>query len=212
MRRTQRRLRWLERVLLAVGLALGGWSLYSAAETHYYRSMPVPEPSAASTARTLPGEGPSNTTASPASVRGSAVEPGAWVARLEAPTAGLTATVIEGSSETQLAKAAGHIEGTAFPGEPTGNVGIAGHRDTIFRPVRKLREGDPLRLTTQQEVLEYRVTRTFIVSPDAVHVLDATAAPTLTMVTCYPFTFIGHAPQRYIVQAELVSSRARQGG
>jgi sortase A len=124
------------------------------------------------------------------------------VAKLEARSVGLTATVIEGSSDDMLARAAGHIEDTALPGE-RGNVGIAGHRDTTFRPVRRLAVGDRIALTTSAGRFDYRIVRTFVVKPDAVWVLDPTPRPSLTLVTCYPFTFIGHAPMRYIVQAEL---------
>jgi len=116
---------------------------------------------------------------------------------------GLSATVIEGSTDQMLARAAGHIENTAFPGE-AGNAGIAGHRDTTFHAVRKLQVGDRLRITTLAGSFDYRVDRTFIVKPEDVYVLAPTATPTLTLVTCYPFTFIGHAPKRYIVQATLV--------
>src|SRR6476659_3029147 len=97
-------------------------------------------------------------------------------------------------------KAAGRIEDAAFPGEP-GNVGIAGHRDTTFRAVRHLQVGGRLRLTTTRGVFDYRIVRTVIVNPRDVQVLDPTDTPTLTLVTCYPFTFVGRAPQRFIVQA-----------
>jgi sortase A len=128
------------------------------------------------------------------------------VARLEAPSVGLAATVLEGSTDDMLARAAGHIENTALPGEP-GNVGIAGHRDTSFRPVRKLDVGDVITLVTRTGRFQYRISRTFVVKPDRVSVLDPTVEPSLTLVTCYPFTFIGHAPMRYIVQAELLGGR-----
>jgi sortase A len=88
-------------------------------------------------------------------------------------------------------------------------MGIAGHRDTTFRPVRNLKVGDPLIVTTADRVLEFQVASTMIVNPDDVYVLDPTDQPTLTLVTCYPFTFIGHAPQRFIVKAALTSERAR---
>jgi sortase A len=188
---------WVERALLSAGLVFGGWSLLSAAQEHFYRSLPVP---AVERAARLPGEEPS--AASPPGGR-TTIAQGEWVARVEAPAVGLTATVIEGSTDSMLARAAGHIEGTAFPGE-AGNVGIAGHRDTTFRPVRRLRVGDRLRVVTAADTLDYRITRTLVVNPEDVYVLNPTEHPTLTLVTCYPFTFIGSAPQRYIVQAELV--------
>jgi sortase A len=139
------------------------------------------------------------------------VEPGAWLARLDAASVGLTATVLEGTDDATLRRAAGHIEGTAFPGDGAdlGNVGIAGHRDTIFRPVRQLKLGDRLLLTTADRVFEYRISETKVVNPSDVYVLDPTGRSMLTLVTCFPFNFIGNAPQRFIVHAELVLERAR---
>jgi sortase A len=131
-----------------------------------------------------------------------------WIARLEAPSVALSATVLEGSDDGTLARAAGHIEDTAFPGQP-GNIGIAGHRDTVFRPLRRLREGDPITLSTADRVFRYRVSGTKIVDPEDVYVLDPTDRPAVTLVTCYPFDFIGHAPRRFIVRADLVSENAR---
>jgi sortase A len=130
------------------------------------------------------------------------------VARLEAPSVSPRATVLEGSDDQTLRRAAGHIEDTAFPRKP-GNVGIDGHRDTTFRPVRNLKVGDPIVLTTVDRVFEYRVSEMKIGEPSAVHVLDPTPTATLTLVTCYPFTFIGNAPKRYIVHARLIDERAR---
>jgi LPXTG-site transpeptidase (sortase) family protein len=196
---------WLERALLATAFVFGLWALLAAAQTHFYASLPVPSgPSAATHLTVLPGEGTNAAHASAADMAAGAhslrVSPGEWVARLEAPSVGLTATVIEGSSDQMLARAAGHIEETAFPGQP-GNVGIAGHRDTTFRAVRGLRVGDTLTLTTVAGVFHYEIEQTLIVDPTDVYVLDPTDRPSLTLVTCYPFTFIGHAPRRYIVRA-----------
>jgi sortase A len=136
--------------------------------------------------------------------------PGAWIARLEAASVALSATVLEGSDDGTLSRAAGHIEDTAFPGE-RGNIGIAGHRDTVFRPLGRLHAGDALTLTTSDHVFHYRVSRTQIVNPEDVYVLDPTDRPVITLVTCYPFEFIGHAPRRFIVRADLVSDEARLG-
>jgi len=196
---------WLQRALTALGLALGLWWLLGAAQMHYYASLPVP---GAAAVRQLPGEGaPVHAAGASASGKRDAgtVQTGDWVARLEAPSVALTATVIEGSSDEMLSRAAGHIEQTAWPGEP-GNVGIAGHRDTTFRAVRNLKAGDALRLTTTHGTYTYRVDRMFVVNPEDVYVLGPTAQPALTLVTCYPFTFIGQAPKRYIVRATLVKT------
>jgi sortase A len=185
-----------------MALSFGAWSALAWTEGQFFKSLPVPH-----TAPQLPGEGPEvkRTPVRASSVR--SLVPGEWIARLEAPSVGLSATVLEGSDEATLARAAGHIESTALPGE-SGNVGIAGHRDTTFRPVRNLKIGDRLAITTASGRFEYRISETMIVDPEDVYVLDPTPQPTLTLVTCYPFTFIGHAPQRFIVRAELIAGAA----
>ena len=111
--------------------------------------------------------------------------------------------VVQGVSAGDLRRAAGHIPGTALPGEP-GNVGIAAHRDTFFRPLRLIAPNDTITLTTLQGAYRYRVVSTEIVKPDAVDVLHPTSRDTLTLVTCFPFYYVGSAPQRFIVHAERV--------
>jgi sortase A len=206
MRRLQAsQLRWVERTLLAAGIVLGAWTFFVLGQNWYYARMPVPEPAAASAGRRLPGE--SLETAGTSGVRPE-LERGTWVARLEAPSVKLRATVLEGSDARTLRRAAGHIEYTPLPGQP-GNVGIAGHRDTTFSSLRDVKAGDPLIITTAERVFEYQVRRTWIVEPEDVEVLDATSSPAVTLVTCYPFNFVGDAPQRFIIRAELVAERPR---
>ena len=123
--------------------------------------------------------------------------------KIDIPAVGLTAMVLEGDDERTLRLAVGHIPGTAIPG-PSGNVGIAGHRDTFFRPLRKINVGDEIRFFTNAGTFKYRVVSLRIVLPDAIDVLDDTKRPTLTLVTCYPFYYIGAAPKRFIVHAEMV--------
>jgi sortase A len=172
------------------------------AQNSYYAHLPVPE--AASIARRLPGED-AEVSGTDAELR---VGRGSWLARLEAPAVNLKATVLEGSDERTLGRAAGHIEDTALPGEP-GNMGIAGHRDTTFYALRRLKAGDRLTVTTAGAVFEYEVSRTWVVAPEDVHVLDRTPRPALTLVTCYPFNFIGSAPRRFIVRGDLIAERPR---
>jgi sortase A len=192
--------------LLAAGVALSAWCAVAIIEARYYQAMPVPAAPATATAA-LPGDerAPASGAESPAQTP---VATGSWIARLEAPSVGLSATVLEGSDDGTLAHGAGHIEGTALPGG-AGNFGIAGHRDTTFRPVRHLHAGDPLVVTTAGHVYRYRITNTTIVNPSDVYVLDDAGHPTLTLVTCYPFEFIGHAPRRFIVSADLVATTDR---
>ena len=114
---------------------------------------------------------------------------------------GLSVIVLEGTSAATLRRAAGHITGTAVPGEP-GNVGISGHRDTFFYPLRDVRTADVVTVTTRAGAFRYRVVSVTVVQPDDTGVLDADQKQVLTLVTCYPFTFIGSAPERFIVRAE----------
>jgi sortase A len=125
------------------------------------------------------------------------------VGRIEIPAVGLATRVLEGSDASTLRLAVGHIPGTAFPG-PSGNVGLAGHRDTFFRSLRRIKVGDEIRLTTSAGRFKYRVISLRVVFPNAIEVLSDTQLPTLTLVTCYPFDFNGTAPQRLIVHAEMV--------
>jgi sortase A len=113
--------------------------------------------------------------------------------RLEVP-------VLPGTNASTLDRALGHIEGTAPPGTG-GNVGIAGHRDSFFRGLRDIRSGDLIEVDTLRESYSYRVERTWVVDPTEVSVLAPTRGPALTLVTCFPFDFIGSAPRRFIVRA-----------
>ncbi len=122
--------------------------------------------------------------------------------RVEIPRLGVSAVVRAGSDARTLRLAVGYIPGTALPGE-RGNLGLAGHRDTFFKQLRDVRPDDEIRMTTPEGTFSYRVERTLVVNASDVWVLDPTSTPTLTLVTCYPFTYIGLAPQRYIVQATL---------
>lgn len=123
------------------------------------------------------------------------------IGRLEIPRLGLSAILIEGDDQKTLRRAVGHIPGTPLPGQP-GNVALTGHRDTYFRPLRNIREKDIIVVTTLQGEYRYRVVSTRVVSPDNVAVLSAGKGEILTLVTCYPFYFVGAAPDRFIVRAE----------
>ncbi len=131
------------------------------------------------------------------------VMPYGLIGRIEIPRLGVSAIVIEGDGRTTLRRAVGHIPGTALPGE-AGNIGISGHRDTFFRPLRNIRRNDIITIATPLGEYRYRVVSTAIVSPDDVAVLDPGRTEMLTLVTCYPFYFVGSAPNRFIVRAERV--------
>lgn len=123
--------------------------------------------------------------------------------RIEIPRIGLKAIVRMGADERTLSRAVGLVPGAALPGQ-SGNVVLAGHRDTFFRPLRKIRVDDRIRLHVPPEVYEYRVDSVRVVSPEETSVLQSDGTDELTLVTCYPFRFIGPAPDRFIVSATRV--------
>lgn len=127
---------------------------------------------------------------------------GAVVGRVEIPRVGVSAIVREGDDVKTLRRAVGHVPGTALPGE-IGNAALAGHRDTFFRGLRDIRTGDHILLTTPGGNARYIVRSTRVVDPAEVSVLAPTRRSTLTLVTCYPFNYIGAAPRRFIVRAEI---------
>ena len=128
--------------------------------------------------------------------------------RIEIPRLGLSAIIREGIDPHTLLIAVGHVPGTALPGED-GNAVLTGHRDTFFRRLAEVRLNDAIRIVTPDEVYDYRVDDTHVTTPDRTEVLAPTAAPTLTLITCYPFTFIGPAPRRFIVRARQLPQPAR---
>jgi sortase A len=132
------------------------------------------------------------------------------LAVLRIPKLRLEVAVLPGTDESTLDRALGHIEGTALPGTD-GNLGIAGHRDGFFRGLKDIAPGDVIELDTIQGKDVFQVERTWIVDPEDVSVLDPTLIRTLTLVTCYPFYFVGSAPHRFIVRAVRVAPHAQEG-
>jgi sortase A len=132
-----------------------------------------------------------------------AVGPDGLIGRMEIQRLGVSVAVVEGTDTPTLRRAAGHIAGTAFPGQ-VGNIGIAAHRDTFFRPLRKIQRDDIITLTTLRGEYRYRVVSTKVVDPHDVAVLNPDGHEVLTLVTCYPFYYIGAAPNRFIVRADRV--------
>ncbi|MBS1842570.1 MAG: class D sortase [Acidobacteria bacterium] len=124
------------------------------------------------------------------------------IAVLAVPRLHIKAAVFNGTEDLTLNRGVGRIIGTAKPGQ-SGNIAIAGHRDGFFRGLKDAEVGDTIDLVTPQRTYRYSIESTQIVNPDDVSVLQPTSRPSLTLVTCYPFYFIGHAPQRYIVHASI---------
>lgn len=122
------------------------------------------------------------------------------LAYLEIPRLNVSVVVEEGCDRLTLLRGVGHVRGTAFPGE-NGNVCIAGHRDSHFRPLKDICAGDTIRLNSRDGAFSYMVDSVFVVPPSRTDVLRGDGRPSLTLVTCYPFYYVGRAPERFIARA-----------
>ncbi len=184
---------WIERTLYVLGsVLLGAWlAVQVDARLYYARHHELLVASRSLPASAVPDS------AAPRSVIG----------LIEIPRLGLSSVVAEGTDAISLFRAVGHLPGTPFPGRP-GNVVLAGHRDTYFRPLAAIAEDDTIRITTPYGRYAYQVTGTQIVPPSRTDVLAASPSPMLTLVTCYPFRYVGRAPLRFIVQAAEIPVRS----
>ena len=188
---------WLYRGLIAFGLAcLISYGLFMLRTAQYQREAK------ADLEEMLTADRPPETINKLPDLK--PLETGELIGRVDIPRLKLSAAVAEGDDNKTLGKAVGHLPDTPLPWERRGNVGLAAHRDGLFRRLEKIRLEDDVRVVTRRGEYHYRVKKTHIVDPDDVWVLAPTATPTVTLITCYPFSFVGNAPQRFIVQAELV--------
>ncbi|MGA2116737.1 MAG: class D sortase [Bryobacteraceae bacterium] len=202
--RILRTLKWAQRALFACAVLLLGYCGFALADTWIFqrretmdldRLLSERRSAAGSTAQ--PEFHISHKGVPAAAMHG-------LIGRIEIPRLLFSAIVVEGVDSTNLRRAVGHIPGTALPGEP-GNVGLAGHRDTFFRTLKDLGPGDEIQLSTPGATFKYVVELLVVVEPDNVGVLAPSAENVLTLVTCYPFSYIGAAPRRWIVRARQVS-------
>jgi sortase A len=129
------------------------------------------------------------------------------MARLEIPRIGISVMVLHGTEEPTLTLGAGHVPGTPSPGGD-GNLVIAAHRDTFFRRLEGIRAGDRIRILTVSQLYEYVVDSTETVDPEDTRVMESRGRQELTLITCYPFNFVGSAPERFIVHASPVTGRS----
>jgi len=194
----RRTLRLAQHLFTVIGILALGYCLWMYGDAKSYQAREARR-FALELQRKSPAQSPAPASTIPAPVPKS----GSVVARLLIPRIGVSVMVVEGADAPELKRAAGHIPGTALPGEP-GNVGIAAHRDTFFRPLRSIERNDAITVSTLAGAYRYRVVSTGIVSPRDVQVLSPTGRDTLTLVTCYPFYYVGSAPKRFIVRAERV--------
>jgi sortase A len=222
--------RWLEGGLILLGLVLVGVWLVNSIETRTFQSTesrkldsalrneqsagtpqtpgaaqsPAPQVSAKNAAPYVTAK----STAAPGSATRSAPSGTAAkgvLGRIEIPRLRISGMIAEGTDNGTLKRAVGHVVSTAQPGD-AGNVGLAAHRDGLFRGLGAVRKNDLVRIVTIRGTYTYRVEWMEVVDPHRVDVLDSTAEPSLTLVTCYPFDFIGHAPKRFVVRARQFQS------
>lgn len=128
---------------------------------------------------------------------------GEVIGEIQVPRLDLNVMVVQGDSPASLRRAVGHLSESALPGE-WGNVALAGHRDTFFRPLRDIRLGDEIRFTTSVRSFEYVVESIEVVAPTDIRVLEPSTGHDLTLLTCFPFYYVGPAPKRFVVRAREV--------
>jgi sortase A len=187
---------WVERSLLAFGVACLTWF---GAATLQAKRFEAEQRAILERVRLA---------APPATAAPAIFPAGALIGSLEIRRLNLAVVVAEGDDDATLRVAVGHLPDTPLPWDE-GNTALAAHRDTLFRQLKDIRVGDNLRLSTLHGDFEYRVRELAVVDPEDLSVLNPTERPTLTLITCYPFTYIGKAPQRFIVRAERMEGTTR---
>lgn len=173
-------------VLLASGAFGVGYAGYVIADAHIYQTI----------------EQSRFESVSPSEARHPVLE-GSAIGVMDIPRLGLKAIFVQGDSPRILRRAVGHISETALPGE-SGNVVLTAHRDRFFRPLRSIQPGDAITIKTLDGDFEYQVASTEVVLPSDVQVLQPSNENTLTLVTCFPFYYVGAAPKRFIVHARQI--------
>lgn len=201
----------LSLLLLVAGLILVGWPLFVTVESEMVQwsgsrqveRTPTAAVQAAGAATASSPRLPAETIVPGARARpGNPARPaaGAVLAKFEIERLGLSWVLLEGSDDRTLDKSIGHVEYTALPGE-MGNIGIAGHRNTHFRKLEWIRRGDVITIQAGAEEFRYQVEWIRLFTPDNIYVLDPSHGPAVTLITCFPFEYVGSAPQRFVVRA-----------
>lgn len=197
--RTQMGLQCLQWALFVHGLASLAWCGLVIGEARWFQAQQH-----AALERILRSAPREHTRGTP--IASTLVAPGV-LGELDIPRLKLSAVVVEGDDEETLNVAVGHLPDTPLPWQ-TGNSALAGHRDTFFRALKRVRLGDEIRLATSHGELRYRVERTLVVEPYDLSVLEPLPEPCLTLITCFPFSYVGSAPRRFIVQASRIGSQS----
>lgn len=200
-------LRWLENALLVVGILSLGWyaGIRMSTIVQQARDNRALERLVAEREAARARAGPSVTATPDVDEEAAPPAPRSVIGRLEVPRLGIMAIVREGTEPGTLRHAVGHISETSLPGT-NGNAALAGHRDTFFRKLKEVRPGDHVVVTMPNRTVTYVVRDSRVVAPTETSVLNHSPEPTLTLVTCYPFNYVGAAPDRFVVRA--VADRA----
>ncbi len=199
----KRILKWTQRALFACAVLLLGYCSYTVADAWLFQRRESRELKRLLQGRRAAARQPGSAVSLKVA---SSPAAGSLIGRIDIPRLLLSVVVVEGVDKIDLRRAVGHIPGTALPGA-TGNVGLAGHRDRFFRPLKDMRVKDEVQLSTLRGAFTYEVESIRIVEPEDVGVLAPSAQNVLTLVSCYPFYFVGPAPRRWIVRARQVSSQ-----
>ena len=198
---------WLERLLVAVGVVCLGYHVYISGEARQFqREQTAAFESELDPAGSVASETPAALEA-PAAPETPALGAGV-LALLDIPRLGISTPVRSGDDTGTLEIAVGHLPDTSKPWED-GNSAFAAHRDGLFRPLRNIRVGDEVRVRTLEGEFTYRVREIKIVLPTDLSVLAPGDGPRLTLITCYPFDFVGSAPKRFIVHADRLAADAQ---
>ena len=190
-------LRWLERALFIGAVTCATWLYVTWKDATFYQLYAKNEMDRV-TARELPADAWRPSIVQPANRRDS------LIGVLSIPSVDMSVAIVEGDDDQALRISAGHLPDTPLPWEK-GNSAFAGHRDSFFAPLAQVRGGDEISLTTRRGILHYRVVVMTIVGPDDLSVLGTSNDADLTLITCYPFGYLGPAPQRFVVQAERIA-------
>ena len=177
---------------LAIGLLAMGYAGFVFADSHAYQALEMKK---FKQARRLS--------------RPRILVEGDVIGEIQVPRLRLNAMVVQGDSPANLKRAVGHLTESALPGE-WGNVALAGHRDTFFRPLRDIRLGDEIRFKTRERSFEYRVESIEVVAPTEIRVLESSTGHDLTLLTCFPIRYVGPAPKRLVVRAREVDGMMQE--
>jgi sortase A len=208
-RRLGQVLKWSRRALFTIAAGLLGYCAFSLVDAWIFQIRANRALDRLMRERHATTAGPplSGSLSSP---KGALVAEDGLIGRIEIARLQLSVVVAEGTDKIILRRAVGHIPGTALPCE-AGNVGLAGHRDTFFRPLKDLKINDEIEVSTISGSFQYQVESLKVVDPSDIQVLASTGQNVLTLVTCYPFYYVGPAPKRYIVRALQVYPHAADG-